>query len=281
MELNFNKIQLPSFAALTGAPAEERQQQPLLRTPGNVTFTPNGGVAIPLTARRAAHADWSSKRVGEWLVSMSLGEYAELFDAHRISGDLLDHLTEDHLIGLGVKIIGHRLMMLRELEQLKKRSAGRERARTLWRGEEILHRTGPLGYVKEVFSCRPCCYEPARYVLTNGGITITESERTEGCLSWLCPWSHTRVTRGVDLSTVAAVTAVHSSKCWLCSCQADEVTLDDAQGKPTLLLIKSGTGDEVADLIRSTVEENLALDAGHPVTMPVNHTSVNMAMLRA
>ena len=78
MELNFNKIQLPSFAALTGAPAEERQQQPLLRTPRNATFTPNGGVAIPLTARRAAHADWSSKRVGEWLVSMSLGEYAEL-----------------------------------------------------------------------------------------------------------------------------------------------------------------------------------------------------------
>ena len=81
MELNFNKIQLPSFS-LTGAPAEERQQQPLLRTPGNVTFTPNGGVAIPLTARRAAHADWSSKRVGEWLVEERTAEVGQLREQH-------------------------------------------------------------------------------------------------------------------------------------------------------------------------------------------------------
>ena len=98
-----------------------------------------------------------------------------------------------------------------------------------------------------------------------------------------CIGEHTRTTRGIDLSTVVSVSAVHSSKCWLCSCQADDVIVDlhqDANPHPLPPLhVLPGTGEDVAELIRMAVEEEQTFDASHhktpnkaPPTLSINRS---------
>ena len=72
---------------------EQLQMKPLLVRHASSSAAP------PLSSRRGApsHAEWSGKRISEWLTSLGLGQYAKTFELHRVSGDLLDYLTEAHL----------------------------------------------------------------------------------------------------------------------------------------------------------------------------------------
>ena len=214
-------------------------------------------VAPPISSRRPAHADWSTSRVGDWLTELGLGEYADVFATHHITGDLLEYLTEEHLnSGLGMHLIGHRLVLMRELGMLLRRAAANQRTRVLWRGVEVVHREGPLGYMRDGLCCVPCRREPARYELSANALTYIESDNQ------LCP-THTRTTREVAYEHMSEVTAVHSSKCWHCSCQADDVivALNQEVGLPPVppLRVPVGTGEEVADIIRGAMEEAAVL----------------------
>lgn len=96
-----------------------------------------------MMSSRRAHSTWGAKKVGDWLASIGLGEYANTFEQHCMTGDLLELLTEEHLRdSFGISIVGHRLILLRELAALKRRSAGSQRLRTLWSGTEVRHRSG-------------------------------------------------------------------------------------------------------------------------------------------
>ena len=248
---------------------EQLQMKPLLVRHASSSAAP------PLSSRRGApsHAEWSGKRISEWLTSLGLGQYAKTFELHRVSGDLLDYLTEAHLReDLGMEVLGHRLLLLRELAALKRGAAVRGRNRVLWKGAEVVHRDGPLSYLRDVFTCVPLFYEPARYVLNASSLSITESDNTTAAIFRCCP-SHTRTTRGVDLSSVGAVTAVHSSKFWLCSCQADDILIEvhqDAGVQPLPpLRVLSGMGDEVAEIIRNAVEEEQMLEHVAPSSLAI------------
>jgi len=272
-----------------GAPLEE--QFPLLKTLGwgakaeaPATATKVLALATKNLPRSEGaptmrHTTWTSKRVGEWLQSLGLREYADSFAQHRVSGDLLEVLTEDHLKELGVQLVGHRLILLRELNSLKRRAHDRERHAVLWSGDEVLHHSGPLNWLKDHLLCAPCCREPDRYRVTMQGVAITKSDHMD---NRFCP-VRGKTTRTIELTGIVGVTAHHSSRCFDCGCAADDVVIDLnkelglAEVPP--LKVANGMGDTVAAIVRSAVEEAQGHDGGggaHPPGSP----NVS-AMLRA
>ncbi len=58
-------------------------------------------------------------RVASWLRSLALLQYEADFQSHKITYDLLPHLTARGLEGMGVNILQHRLFMLNAVEQSK------------------------------------------------------------------------------------------------------------------------------------------------------------------
>ena len=221
------------------------------------------------------HTTWSSKRVSEWLSSLGLREYADTFAQHRVTGDLLEVLTEDHLKELGVQLVGHRLVLLRELTMLKRKAHDRDRTRVLWSGEQVLFTKGPLSWLRDQILCVPCCREPDRYAVTMHGVSITQSDGIQK-MSWMGRGSKT--TRNVDLATIVGVTAHQRTSCFACGCAADDVVVDlnrELGLSPVPpLKVESGMGEHVASLIRAAVEEvHEGMDGSPPL--------VNAAMLRA
>lgn len=201
------------------------------------------------------HSTWTSKRVSEWLTGMGLREYADIFAQHRITGDLLEVLTEEHLRELGVHVVGHRLVILRELGNLKRRAFDRERHAVLWKGDEVLHTAGPMQWLRDHLLCRPLCHDPDRYKVTFHGIHIETTENKDN----RCAWSRGKTTRTIELTSIVGVSALHSADCLSCGCTADEVTIDINRelGLPELtpLKVEHGEGQRVAQLIRSAVDE--------------------------
>lgn len=226
-----------------------------------------------MVSSRRAHGEWGVKRVGDWLASIGLGSYADVFEQHCITGDLLELLTEDHLKDFGVKVVGHRLLLMRELSSLKRQLKGSERTRVIWSGTEVRHRSGPFGYMSECVQLVPCCYEPAKYSLTASTLTIMESEHPAFPCCCLPPG--TRTSRGIDLSSVGAVNAVASSRFWLCSCQADrvlielhEMGLDDVPP----VYVYAGKGEGIAQILRDAVEDEQSRAMQGPPVLSMNRT---------
>lgn len=62
---------------------------------------------------------WTSDRVSEWLASIGLGHLKELFQEHRISGDILVDLSQTDLSEMGVSALGDRKRILRGIALLQ------------------------------------------------------------------------------------------------------------------------------------------------------------------
>jgi hypothetical protein len=62
---------------------------------------------------------WTSDRVSEWLASLGLGHLKELFQEHRISGDVLMELSQTDLAEMGVSALGDRKRIIRGIALLQ------------------------------------------------------------------------------------------------------------------------------------------------------------------
>lgn len=68
---------------------------------------------------------WKSNEVTRWLHSLGLEEHVPAFEMHAItSGEVLLELKEEHLKDMGVRKIGHRLLLLKKLAELTKQKTG-------------------------------------------------------------------------------------------------------------------------------------------------------------
>jgi len=61
---------------------------------------------------------WSKERVIRWITEIGLQEYSPKFDKERITGEVLDEMTEDEMLQL-IETLGHRWKFRRELKKLK------------------------------------------------------------------------------------------------------------------------------------------------------------------
>ena len=106
-------------------------------------------------------SDWGSHQVANWLASIGMADYIPAFQAHRITGDILEVLDEAHLRELGVNMIGHRVLLSREVAGFRRIAMNRQRFRVIWREDEVLYAAGPLDWCMQKFCfCTPCCVEP-------------------------------------------------------------------------------------------------------------------------
>ena len=62
--------------------------------------------------------------VSQWLHRLRLDQYAELFAQNAITPPILAQLTDDDLKELGVKILGHRTLILSEIARMAIRTTG-------------------------------------------------------------------------------------------------------------------------------------------------------------
>lgn len=141
--------------------------------------------------------EWGTHQVAQWLASLGLSDFIPAFQAHRITvrsphwfrpgflptrwvdrvrrldrrrqllsrvsfaqGDILEVLDETHLRELGVSMIGHRVLLLREVSGMRRTAVNRQRFRVIWREDEVLYASGPLDWCGQHICCTPCCVEP-------------------------------------------------------------------------------------------------------------------------
>ena len=80
----------------------------------------------PLPSTRGenhAITKWSSLDITAWLHELGLPQYSQHFNDHCITnGEVLLQLTEEHLERMGLRIIGHRLMLVNAIDKLRRRT---------------------------------------------------------------------------------------------------------------------------------------------------------------
>lgn len=65
-------------------------------------------------------SQWNKAEVSNWLNSLSLGQYVDVFESNDISGAVLLDLSLEDLDYLNVKALGHRKLILKGIEDLRK-----------------------------------------------------------------------------------------------------------------------------------------------------------------
>ena len=210
-------------------------------------------------------SSWSSHQVGNWLASIGLVDYVPSFQHHRVTGDVLEVLSEEHLRELGVALVGHRVLLMREVAAMRRSAVSRQRFRTIWKGNEVLYRAGPFDWLAQQLCCVPCCLEPDSYRLTGSTFVLVVRDHTKRARA-CCPVA--KETRIVDLSSVVGVSSTYHSRCFECGCAADALHLDLNHelglASVPVLYIEKGTGQRVAQEIQAAMEEAQAYEHGAP-----------------
>mmetsp|Transcript_11119 Transcript_11119/g.28278 ORF Transcript_11119/g.28278 Transcript_11119/m.28278 type:complete len:248 (+) Transcript_11119:121-864(+) len=215
-------------------------------------------------------SSWSTLDVANWLQSCGLGNYAMAFAQHKITGDLLHVLTEQHLRELGVESIGERLLIMHQIAKIYRGAVQRRRFRTIWEAEALMYTGGITDWCCKVLSCYSCCNDPDHYKLT--GATLYVSELDKKRHRGICCQT-SKYTRAIDLSTIAGVNDYHRNALCDCCCAADvvNVDLDKEKGLEEVppLYVPKGKGHKIALMIQAATEEAQSLAPGqqHMVRM--------------
>lgn len=67
---------------------------------------------------------WNTDQVGQWISSLGFPQYSKAFIENNITGDVLVHLDHDDISDIGVAKIGHRVLILKSIYQLKDKEGG-------------------------------------------------------------------------------------------------------------------------------------------------------------
>ena len=141
---------------------------------------------------------WSSTEVAAYIQSKEgIGNYAELFQKHKIDGSIAHRMTDNDLKEMGVAAIGDRHRILGALESLQKAKAQQDREKIIWEGDEVVFwscwdkcwKTG----------CGFCPYDLAHFRLRSAHLEITRPDYNRIGKCMLC-WGHSETVENIDLS---------------------------------------------------------------------------------
>jgi len=216
-----------------------------------------------LQVKESSHSEWTMQEVGNWLDKIGLGEHANAFAKHRITGDLLHSLSEPHLIEMGVALVGQRIVIMREAQRIRRHTVNKTRFEVLWESDAQMYTNGPADWLYKQCCCEPCLEQPDHYKLTASSLSLTVKQKKVGCCQ-----AKARHTRNIDLSNVAGVSEYHRQDCCDFGCAADWIYLELAGDKQLdavePLAVKRGDGDDIALKIQMAMEEAQAVAAtGH------------------
>lgn len=68
-------------------------------------------------------ADWDLADVSEWLFNLGVPQYADSFASNEMLGSMLLDITLEDLDYMNVKVLAHRKLILRAIEDLRQRSS--------------------------------------------------------------------------------------------------------------------------------------------------------------
>ena len=135
-------------------------------------------------------SEWETKEVCEWLESIGLGHHTQEFRRNEIVGRQLHRLTEEHLVAMGVSLIGQRLVLRHEISRLHSEMSDTLDETVVWSASAVKSYHGACDYFYKR-KIRPClrkltCQLPGfldGYHMTTSALIVTQRERT---LSEVC-----------------------------------------------------------------------------------------------
>lgn len=192
---------------------------------------------------------WDVNQTVAWLNSMGLSIFAEQFQAHQISGDVLPLLTLQELKDMGINFVGPRTHLLKHINKLKRQFRNLQRNKVLWEGKEERYANPCEACIDHVQSC--CVPDPPdKYTLTNSTIKLTEKVFPYGKLC-RCACKGSKMNT-IDLSMVKDVDASSAQTC----CFGRDELYIDAEGESctSTMFLPLGTAPDAVKMIRDAVE---------------------------
>lgn len=211
-------------------------------------------------------ASWGAENVASYFTAKGYGEYASLWVEHKITGERAVLLTPRDIEQMGVRLIGDRLGIQKELRILK--SAARQGRRNQVIAQYRQAYDGSCIEQAFVASLCKCClpWEPDLYTLSSSTLKV-RSYHVERCCGKRCwcmggQWETDSINldRIVDIDTAVSVKG--------CACCADRKCLievaalagthaesEESRTVTTSLLLDAASGESFAQQIRDQIEE--------------------------
>ncbi|KAF2141373.1 uncharacterized protein K452DRAFT_228667 [Aplosporella prunicola CBS 121167] len=117
------------------ASVSSRRHQPPTSNPHHTNFaSPTESEFSDIHVGPDSVKSWDEERVGDWLKSINLPQYEELFKANNITGEVLMEMDSNHLKEMGIRKIGDRIRISsqaklfrnREYKRTSKRNTNRD-----------------------------------------------------------------------------------------------------------------------------------------------------------
>lgn len=202
---------------------------------------------------------WTTAEVSAFIHSKKeIGNYAEMFQKHKIDGSIAHRLTDSDLKEMGVFAIGDRHRIMAALESLQTAKQQKDREKILWKGEETLYWTSCHR------CCSTCCFmcteDLEAYTLRSNYLEIKRPDYNK-CGPWKCCFGHSYQIDTIDLSNVRDVDleGVPPPCIQQCCCCAKEqehvrVNLTEPKNACELMRLQKGEGQEVSRKLKNQVE---------------------------
>ena len=226
---------------------------------------------------------WDTNELASFLKNKAkLGDYSEMFVHHKISGRIAPLLTDQDLKDMGITIVGDRLRIKSLLHHMKWKKRYQSRNKVIWEDTERLY------YSNAEQMCWTCCGlfpdDPSTYKLTNTHLKIKTVDPLR-CGPIKCCCCYEYHVNNVDLSKIDDVDVVGvPSPCFarvFCCAPGKEIvelktsTEDGTTGTASNstkindnvamigklnIILKSGQGEHVSQLIMNQIEEAQVLE---------------------
>lgn len=197
--------------------------------------------------------DWSEIEVAAYFKEIGLGAYTEPLIKHKINGRIVPFVKDTDLKEMGVNIIGDRISIQNQIQELQRSHRKEYRTKTIWSGEEQLF----FGGEKCIATCCFICpIDPSIYTLMSNSVKIKLVEPYRCCGRFKFTCCNEYKVDNVDLAQVVDVDVLAEVAPFPICCLAgkDRVIIRKVQGESVIILAK-GEGETLADLIKHQVEE--------------------------
>mmetsp|Transcript_23283 Transcript_23283/g.65970 ORF Transcript_23283/g.65970 Transcript_23283/m.65970 type:complete len:232 (-) Transcript_23283:219-914(-) len=203
---------------------------------------------------------WDSAQLVEYLAKAGVGEYGEMFMAHKITGRLAPLLTDNDLKEMGIAIVGDRLRVKAIIHNLGRKVRFDTRMKILWEGTERVYHSSAQE------TCFTCCgffpIDPSTYKLTHNHLRIKKVTPARcGPIELCCCKEYT--INSIDLSKIDDVDVLGEPapccvRVFCCAAGRDLIELQ-TKTKPedakVVLALRQGDGERVSTIIMNQIED--------------------------
>ena len=168
---------------------------------------------------------------------MGMPDAANLFLTHRVTGRVLSLVGRDDLFEMGIRVIGHRLGILREISRLRDAAMTAKRNIVLFETNE--YQPGPCGDTLPYgFPCCCCSPPPEQYILYDSKLQIKLKKPAFVCCGSLCGRTlcgTVTIKNNIPLEAISDVDSIHAVPCACDRFQVNQASIAiTVQGKAGL-----------------------------------------------